>query len=40
MPTTSSIELMFRLLLAAGLGAAIGVEREMRQKPAGCAPTC
>jgi putative Mg2+ transporter-C (MgtC) family protein len=35
MPTTSSIELMLRLLLAAGLGAAIGVEREMRQKPAG-----
>ena len=35
MPTTSSIELMLRLLLAAGLGAAIGVEREIRQKPAG-----
>ncbi len=26
---------MLRLLLAAGLGAAIGVERELRQKPAG-----
>jgi putative Mg2+ transporter-C (MgtC) family protein len=35
MPTTASIELMLRLLLAAGLGAAIGVEREIRQKPAG-----
>ncbi len=32
---TSSLELMLRLLLAAGLGAAIGVERELRQKPAG-----
>jgi putative Mg2+ transporter-C (MgtC) family protein len=29
------IELMLRLLLAAGLGAAIGIERELRQKPAG-----
>src|SRR5262249_32715412 len=29
------IQLMLRLLLAAGLGAAIGVERELRQKPAG-----
>lgn len=28
-------ELMMRLLLAAGLGAAIGLEREYRQKPAG-----
>jgi putative Mg2+ transporter-C (MgtC) family protein len=28
-------ELMLRLLLAAGLGAAIGVEREYRRKPAG-----
>src|SRR5262245_30662713 len=27
--------LMLRLLLAAGLGAAIGIEREYRQKPAG-----
>jgi len=26
---------MLRLLLAAGLGAAIGLERELRQKPAG-----
>lgn len=29
------IELTLRLLLAAGLGAAIGIERELRQKPAG-----
>jgi len=29
------LELMLRLLLAAGLGAAIGIERETRQKPAG-----
>ena len=29
------LELMLRLLLAAGLGAAIGIERESRQKPAG-----
>jgi putative Mg2+ transporter-C (MgtC) family protein len=29
------IEVMLRLLLAAGLGAAIGVEREYRRKPAG-----
>lgn len=29
------IELMLRLLLAAGLGAAIGIERELRRKPAG-----
>ena len=28
-------DLMWRLLLAAALGAAIGVEREYRQKPAG-----
>jgi len=28
-------DLMLRLLLAAGLGAAIGVERELRRKPAG-----
>ena len=28
-------ELMLRLLLAAGLGAAIGIERELRRKPAG-----
>ena len=32
MPPT---DLTLRLLLAAGLGAAIGVEREIRQKPAG-----
>jgi len=31
----SSIDVMLRLLLAAGLGAAIGTEREYRQKPAG-----
>ncbi len=30
-----SIDLMLRLLLAAGLGAAIGIERELRRKPAG-----
>jgi putative Mg2+ transporter-C (MgtC) family protein len=29
------LDLTLRLLLAAGLGAAIGVERELRQKPAG-----
>jgi putative Mg2+ transporter-C (MgtC) family protein len=29
------LELTLRLLLAAGLGAAIGVERELRKKPAG-----
>jgi putative Mg2+ transporter-C (MgtC) family protein len=29
------IEYAWRLLLAAGLGAALGVEREYRQKPAG-----
>ena len=29
------ISLMLRLLLAAGLGAAIGIERELRRKPAG-----
>jgi len=29
------IDLMLRLLLAAALGAAIGVERELRRKPAG-----
>ena len=29
------VDLMLRLLLAAGLGAAIGIERETRQKPAG-----
>ena len=31
----SSLDLMLRLLLAAGLGAAIGLEREYRRKPAG-----
>jgi len=30
-----SLDLMLRLLLAAGLGAAIGLEREYRCKPAG-----
>jgi putative Mg2+ transporter-C (MgtC) family protein len=29
------IQLMMRLLLAAGLGGAIGVEREIRKRPAG-----
>lgn len=29
------IEFIFRMLLAAGLGAALGLEREIRQKPAG-----
>ena len=29
------IELMMRLLLAAGLGGAVGIEREIHQKPAG-----
>jgi putative Mg2+ transporter-C (MgtC) family protein len=29
------LDLTLRLLLAAGLGAAIGIERELRQKPAG-----
>jgi putative Mg2+ transporter-C (MgtC) family protein len=29
------VDLMWRLLLAAALGAAIGLEREYRQKPAG-----
>ena len=29
------IDLVWRLLLAAGLGAAVGLEREYRQKPAG-----
>jgi putative Mg2+ transporter-C (MgtC) family protein len=31
----SDNDLMLRLLLAAGLGAVIGIEREYRQKPAG-----
>jgi len=31
----TSSDLMLRLLLAAGLGAVLGVERELRQKPAG-----
>src|SRR5262249_22733122 len=31
----SPLDLLLRLLLAAGLGAAIGIEREYRQKPAG-----
>src|SRR3954471_19745837 len=29
------VDLVWRLMLAAGLGAAIGLEREYRQKPAG-----
>src|SRR4051812_4154057 len=35
MPPPPAADLMFRLLLAAALGAAIGIEREIRQKPAG-----
>jgi putative Mg2+ transporter-C (MgtC) family protein len=31
----STADIVLRLLLATGLGALIGVEREMRQKPAG-----
>jgi putative Mg2+ transporter-C (MgtC) family protein len=31
----TTVSLMLRLLLAAGLGAAIGIERELRRKPAG-----
>src|SRR5690348_10737889 len=31
----SSVDLTLRLLLAAGLGAAIGLEREYHRKPAG-----
>jgi len=31
----SPLDLTLRLLLAAGLGAAIGIERELRRKPAG-----
>jgi len=31
----ASADVIVRLLLAAGLGAAIGLEREIRQKPAG-----
>ena len=31
----SPLDLTIRLLLAAGLGAALGLEREVRQKPAG-----
>jgi putative Mg2+ transporter-C (MgtC) family protein len=31
----ATVDLALRLLLAAGLGAAIGIEREMRHKPAG-----
>src|ERR1043165_5096849 len=31
----SSVEVMLRLLLAVGLGGAIGLEREFRRKPAG-----
>src|SRR3954447_9496260 len=29
------VDYVWRLLLAAGLGAALGIEREFRQKPAG-----
>ncbi len=35
MPPLDVLGVFLRLLLAAGLGAAIGVEREYRQKPAG-----
>ena len=31
----STMDLMLRLLLAAGLGAVIGIERELRKRPAG-----
>jgi putative Mg2+ transporter-C (MgtC) family protein len=31
----SPLDLTLRLLLAAGLGAAIGIERELHRKPAG-----
>jgi putative Mg2+ transporter-C (MgtC) family protein len=31
----TTLDLMLRLLLAAGLGAVIGVERELRRRPAG-----
>lgn len=34
-PPLSDIELVQRLLLAAGLGAVLGFERELRQKSAG-----
>jgi putative Mg2+ transporter-C (MgtC) family protein len=34
-PLVSDTELVIRLLLAAGLGAAVGLERELRQKSAG-----
>jgi putative Mg2+ transporter-C (MgtC) family protein len=34
-PPLSDIELVQRLLLAAGLGAVLGLERELRQKTAG-----
>lgn len=34
-PHLTPSALMLRLLLAAGLGAAIGIEREIRRKPAG-----
>jgi putative Mg2+ transporter-C (MgtC) family protein len=29
------VDFVWRLMLAAGLGAALGIEREYRQKPAG-----
>jgi putative Mg2+ transporter-C (MgtC) family protein len=35
MPELSLLELMFRIGLAAGLGAAIGLERELREREAG-----
>lgn len=35
MHTTTPLQLMIRLLLAAALGAVIGIEREYRQKAAG-----
>src|SRR5258708_38472417 len=35
MSEMSPVVLMTRLLLAAGLGASIGLERELRRKPAG-----
>jgi putative Mg2+ transporter-C (MgtC) family protein len=35
MPTLSAVELILRVLLATGLGAAIGLEREISDQPAG-----
>jgi len=35
LPTLESIQILYQLLLAVGLGAAIGLEREFQGKPAG-----